>query len=108
MCRCWSENEIGEGGAARIAEALSTNTTLTRLNLRCEWIGLLLGGLAREQHRAVSALRCRPPARCGAAWWFAVNPCRKSAASKAARERVKANKVARLHRSHSAGVATVT
>ena len=34
----WTENNIGESGARMISESLKTNTTLTKLDLRCDEI----------------------------------------------------------------------
>ena len=32
----WTDNEIGDEGAIAISESLKTNTTLTKLDLRCD------------------------------------------------------------------------
>ena len=32
----WTDNDIGDSGAMKIAEALMTNNTLTTLDLRCD------------------------------------------------------------------------
>ena len=32
----WTGNEIGDEGAIQISESLKTNTTLTKLDLRCD------------------------------------------------------------------------
>ena len=34
--KIWTGNNIGDSGARMIGESLKTNTTLTKLNLRCE------------------------------------------------------------------------
>ena len=33
----WTENNIGDEGANKISESLMINTTLTQLNLGCNW-----------------------------------------------------------------------
>ena len=33
----WTGNNIGSEGANKISESLMINTTLTQLNLRCNW-----------------------------------------------------------------------
>ena len=33
----WTENKIGDEGAKKISESLMINTTLTQLNLSCNW-----------------------------------------------------------------------
>ena len=32
----WTDNNIGDEGAAKISESLMTNTTLTKLDLECD------------------------------------------------------------------------
>jgi len=36
MKKKWTDNNIGDSGAAIICESLKTNTTLTKLDLRCD------------------------------------------------------------------------
>ncbi len=33
----WTGNDIGDEGARKISESLKINTTLTQLNLECNW-----------------------------------------------------------------------
>ena len=33
----WTDNNIGNEGASKISESLKINTTLTDLNLSCNW-----------------------------------------------------------------------
>ena len=42
---CVADNKIGVEGAARLAEALKTNATVTFLDLSCEWGTMLIIGM---------------------------------------------------------------
>ena len=45
-------NQIGDAGAALIAEALKVNTTLTSIDLSCEW-----HNLANSNNKLISRMR---------------------------------------------------